>query len=55
MLGLSVYTARELGRRGQLPVTTIGRRVAVRESSLRRFLEQREPRMSGTPLGGAVS
>lgn len=41
-LGVSLYTARELGRRGELPVTAVGRRVVVRESSLRRFLERRE-------------
>jgi len=41
-LGLSLYTAREMGRRGELPVTKLGRRVGVRESSLRAFLERRE-------------
>jgi excisionase family DNA binding protein len=41
-LGVSLYTARAMGRRGELPVTTLGRRVGVRESSLGRFLERRE-------------
>lgn len=41
-LGLSVYTAREHGRRGELKVVTIGRRVVVRESSVREFLDRRE-------------
>lgn len=41
-LGVSIYTARTMGRRGELPVTTFGRRVGVRESSLRRFVERRE-------------
>lgn len=41
-LGVSLYTAREMGRRGELPVTTLGRRVGVRDSSLRRFLDLRE-------------
>jgi hypothetical protein len=41
-LGVSLYTAREMGRRGELPVTTLGRRVGVRDASLRRFLDMRE-------------
>ena len=41
-LGLSLYTVRELGRKGDLPVTTIGRRVVVRESSLERYFERKE-------------
>jgi hypothetical protein len=31
-----------MGRRGDLPTVTQGRRVGVRESSLRRYLDQRE-------------
>ena len=41
-LGLSLYTVRERGRRGELPVVKVGRRVGVREESLRRFIDQRE-------------
>jgi hypothetical protein len=41
-LGVSLYTARAMGRRGDLPVTTLGRRVGVRESSMRHFLDHRE-------------
>src|SRR5258708_5153040 len=41
-LGVSLYTVRAMGRRGDLPVTTPGRRVGVRESSLGRFLGPRE-------------
>lgn len=41
-LAVSLYTAREMGRRGDLPVIPRGRRVGVLESSLRRFLKERE-------------
>jgi excisionase family DNA binding protein len=41
-LGVSLYTAREMGRSGKLPVLKIGRHVGVRESTFKRVLEERE-------------
>jgi excisionase family DNA binding protein len=42
ILVIPVYSARELGRRGELPTVKIGRRVRVRPTALQRFIEQRE-------------
>lgn len=41
-LKVSEWTARELGRTGQLPIVRIGRIVRVRLSTLKRFIEDRE-------------
>jgi excisionase family DNA binding protein len=41
-LGVAEETARELGRRGDLPIVQIGRSRRVRESAIERFVETRE-------------
>lgn len=47
VLGVPVEHARELGRRGALPITRLGQRsVRVRRSSLDRFVREREQRAS---------
>jgi len=38
-LHLPVYTVRELGRRGELPIIHVGRAVRVSEAALSRYLE----------------
>jgi excisionase family DNA binding protein len=54
VLNVPEYTARELGRRGELPIVRIGRSVRVRSSTLQAFIAAREnsdglhPRETGT-------
>ena len=42
MLHVPLYTARELGRRGQLPTIHIGSRVLVSLTALRHFIQSNE-------------
>lgn len=42
VLGVPEGQARDLGRRGELPVVTVGRYVRVRASSLREWMDTRE-------------
>ncbi len=47
-LGIKVELAREMGRRGELPVVYVGeRRVRVRESALANWIKVRETGRSG--------
>ena len=42
VLGVVEGAARDLGRRGELPVVNVGRYVRVRASSLREWMDTRE-------------
>ena len=52
-LGITVHHAREMGRRGELPVILVGdRRVRIRAAALEEWIRRRERATVPTPRGG---